>query len=81
MTITKLNFATLIDYQSINNSYYGNPNYTITLETADGERIYTRSSSDSSFCYALGNGWTGKQVAYTTTASGRVNYMKLAGEQ
>lgn len=68
--------ATLRDYRRLNNSVNGNPNYELTLEMGDGTLETLRSSSDCSWCYALGNNWMGKPVAYTMTRAGRINYMK-----
>lgn len=67
----------LIDYSRINGSSNGNPNYSLTIETTEGDYIYTRSSSDSSFCYGIHDSWTGRKIKYTATKSGRINYMKL----
>jgi hypothetical protein len=69
-------YAKLIEYTRINGSVNGNPNYEVTLELGDGTYEYLRSSSDSSWCYAIGNNWVGKSIAYTLTRSGRINYMK-----
>ena len=69
-------YATLRDYRRINNSVNGNPNYAVTLEMGDGTFETLRSSSDCSWCYALGSNWENKPVAYTTTRAGRINYMK-----
>lgn len=70
-------FAKLISYDRINGSVNGNPNYDVTLEDGNGDYIYTRSSSDSSWCYGINGKWLNKTVSYTTTKSGRINYMKL----
>jgi hypothetical protein len=67
--------GTLIEYSRIDGSVNGNPNFLLTIEV-DGERIYTRSSSDSAFCYEVTNHKTPCAVTFTTTRSGRVNYMK-----
>lgn len=69
-------YATLRDYRRINGSVNGNPNYEVTLEMGDGTIEVLRSSSDSSWCYALGYDWQNKAMAYTMTRAGRINYMK-----
>lgn len=71
-------FATLISCERLNNSINGNPNYAIVLDRGDGVYIFTRSGSDSSWCYGFDITWRNKTVAYTTTKSGRINYMKPA---
>lgn len=69
-------YATLRDYRRINGSVNGNPNYEVTLEMGDGTFETLRSSSDCSWCYAIGSNWENKPVAYTVTRAGRINYMK-----
>ncbi len=36
-------------------SYYGNPAFYVTIETADGERSTFRTSTDASIAYAIEN--------------------------
>ena len=73
----KLQFAKLLNVERLNNSVYGNPNYSVTLELGDGNTITTRSSSNSAWCYAYDTSWLGKTVSYTTTRSRRIDFMKL----
>lgn len=74
--MTKL-YAKLISYERINGSVYGNPNYNVTLEDGNGDYIYTRSSSDASWCYGIDHTWLDKTVTYTTTRAGRIDYMQV----
>ena len=69
--------ATLISYNRINGSNMGNPNFEVVLCNAEGDYIYTRSSSNTSWCYSINDKWLNQTVEYTTTKSGRVNYMKV----
>lgn len=71
-------FATLKQFKRLNNSINGNPNYEVALLFGDDGYEFMRSSSDSSWCYGISGAWLDKTVAYTTTKSGRINYMKLA---
>jgi hypothetical protein len=70
-------FATLKYYHRINSSTNGNPNFEIIFDRGDGVLIKTRSSSDSSWCYGISNTWLDHTVSYTTTKSGRIDYMAL----
>ena len=76
----KLQFAKLLNVERLNNSVYGNPNYSVTLELGDGNTVIIRSSSNSAWCYAYDTSWLGKTVSYTTTRSGRIDFMKLTDE-
>ena len=70
-------FAKLLNVERLNNSVYGNPNYSVTLELGDGNTVIIRSSSNSAWCYAYDTSWLGETVSYTTTRSGRIDFMKL----
>ena len=70
-------YATLIDMQRINGSNLGNPNYQVTLAMGDGTTEALRSSSNSSWCYGISSQWINRTVTYTTTRSGRIDYMQV----
>ena len=72
-----LQFAKLIEYKRINSSNMGNPNYAVTLEDGNGDYIYTRSSSNASWCYGINDKWLEKTISYNTTKSGRIGYMQV----
>ena len=72
----KLQFAKLLNVERLNNSVYGNPNYSVILELGDGNTVITRSSSNSAWCYSYDTSWLDKTVSYTTTRSGRIDSMK-----
>lgn len=72
-----MEFATLRGYERANSSNMGNPNYDVMLDYGDGETHLVRSSSNSSWCYGIGNNWIGKTVSFHATRSGRIDYMKL----
>lgn len=73
-------YAKLLNMARINGSNLGNPNYSVMLETydSDGKPVteVLRSSSNCSWCYGISGDWIGKSIAYTTTRSNRINYMK-----
>lgn len=73
----KMQFAKLLSRERINGSNLGNPNYKVTLELGDGTIEVLRSSSNSSWCYSIGDHWNGKTVTYTTTRAGRIDYMAV----
>jgi hypothetical protein len=73
----QLQYATLRSYTRLNNSVNGNPNYSVFIEHGDGSYSTLRSSSDSSWCYGLGDQWLDKTISYHLTRSGRIDYMKL----
>jgi hypothetical protein len=47
--------ARVVDTERKANSYYGNPRYLVTLETADGDIIYACTKVDSMLAYGITN--------------------------
>lgn len=63
--------------KSLNNSYNGNPRYSVTLEFEDGSSITGKTASDYAFCYSMPK--SGPAVCeWHTTRAGNVIFTDIS---
>ena len=69
----------ILKIERLNNSFYGNPRYRLTVEDENGEILTGKTETNASLGYAVDYNWKGekKVIEYHYTKGGNLIFDRL----